>query len=202
MNNFWEMSDGQNAATGDKEYEAPSGNLDPIPDDSSVRAHIDEARWADTKDNYEYLSLRWRVDEPEEYANRVIFQKLWISDDDPNAKSADAAAKKRDRAKRMLATIDANCGGKLARKATRPTDDDLALALSNKPMTIKLKVWEMSGQNGEVNSGNWVCAVSPASKGVDVKPASARPASGNGGGNGGGRTRPPADDLGDDEIPF
>ncbi len=168
MSDFWEMSDGQSAATGDKEYESPSGNLDPIPDDSSVRAHIDEARWADTKDNYEYLSLRWRIDEPEEYANRVIFQKLWISDDDPNAKTADAAAKKRDRAKRMLATIDANCGGRLARKATRPTDDDLALALSNKPMTIKLKVWEMSGQNGEVNSGNWICGVSAPNKPTSI----------------------------------
>jgi len=133
--------------------------------------------------------------EPAEYANRKVFQKLWVTDDDPNAKDAEKAAKKRDKAKKMLAAIDANCGGKLAKTARKPTDDDLALALTNRPMTIKCMVWEMKGSDGTMNSGNWIAAVGAKSKGVDVKAAKPSPA----------RKAAPAssfgDDLGDD-IPF
>lgn len=173
---FWNLSDGESAATGEKEYEQPSGNLDPIPDGSSVMAIIDEAKWNETRDERaEHISLRWSVMEPAEFANRKIFQKLWVTDDDPNTKDADKMEKKRDKAKRMLAAIDANCGGKLARKAARPNDDDLALALTNKAMVIKCMVWEMKGSDGNMNSGNWIAAVSPKSKGVDVKAAKVAP---------------------------
>ena len=193
---FWDLSDGETAATGEKEYEQATGNLEPIPDGSSVLAIIDEAKWNETQnENAEYISLRWSVTGPEEYMNRKVFQKLWVTDDDPNTKDAGKMEKKRDKAKRMLAAIDANCGGKLARKAARPNDDDLALALTNKPMVIKCMVWEMEGSDGTMNSGNWIAAVSPKSKGVDVKAAKApapkpsSPASSFG------------DDL-DDDIPF
>jgi hypothetical protein len=192
---FWDLSDGESAATGEKEYEQESGNLSPIPNDSSVLAIIDEAKWQETRDrDAEFISLRWSVMEPAEYANRKVFQKLWVTDDDPNAKDADKAAKKRDKAKKMLAAIDANCGGKLAKKAGRPSDDDLALALTNRPMIIKCMVWEMKGSDGTMNSGNWIAAVSPKAKGVDVK-AAKEPA----------RKAEPAksafDDL-DDDVPF
>lgn len=193
---FWDLSDGETAATGEKEYEQPSGNLEPIPDGSSVMAIIDEAKWSETQnENAEYISLRWSVTGPEEYMNRKVFQKLWVTDDDPNTKDADKMEKKRDKAKRMLAAIDANCGGKLARKAARPNDDDLALALTNKAMVIKCMVWEMKGTDGTMNSGNWIAAVSPKSKGVDVKAAKAPAA----------KPSSPASSFGDDlddDIPF
>lgn len=200
---FWNLSDGESAATGEKEYEQPSGNLDPIPDGSSVMAIIDEAKWNETRDERaEHISLRWSVMEPAEYANRKIFQKLWVTDDDPNTKDADKMEKKRDKAKRMLAAIDANCGGKLARKAARPNDDDLALGLTNKAMVIKCMVWEMptaeidtSTGKPKMNSGNWISAVSPKSKGVDVKAAKAPAA----------KASSPASSFGDDlddDIPF
>jgi len=166
---FWDLSDGESAATGEKEYEQESGNLAPIPDGSSVLAIIDEAKWQETRDrDAEFISLRWSVMEPAEYANRKVFQKLWVTDDDPNAKDADKAAKKRDKAKKMLAAIDANCGGKLSKKAGRPSDDDLALALTNRPMIIKCMVWEMKDSDGTMNSGNWIAMVAPKSKGVSV----------------------------------
>jgi len=172
---FWDLSDGESAANGEKEYEQATGNLDPIPDGSSVMAIIDEAKWQETRDrDAEFISLRWSVMEPAEYANRKIFQKLWVTDDDPNTKDAGKMEKKRDKAKRMLAAIDANCGGKLARKAARPTDDDLALALTNRAMVIKCMVWEMKGTDGTMNSGNWIAAVSPKSKGVSVTAAKAK----------------------------
>jgi hypothetical protein len=190
---FWDLSDGESAATGEKEYEQESGNLSPIPDGSSVLAIIDEAKWQETRDrDAEFISLRWSVMEPAEYANRKVFQKLWVTDDDPNAKDADKAAKKRDKAKKMLAAIDANCGGKLSKKAGRPSDDDLALALTNRPMIIKCMVWEMKGSDGTMNSGNWIAAVSPKAKGVDVK-AAKEPAR---------KSSPIVDDIDDDDIPF
>jgi hypothetical protein len=42
----------------------------------------------------------------------------------------------------------------------------------NKMIIAKLKVWEMTGSDGKPMSGNWICAVSPKTKGVseDVKP--------------------------------
>lgn len=196
---FWDLDDGTSAATGEKEYEQPTGNLSPIPDGSNVLAVVDDAKWDMTREqDAEFISLRWSVIEPAEYANRKIFQKLWVSDDDPNAKDADKAKAKRDKAKRMLAAIDANCGGKLAKTPRKPTADDLALALTNKPMVIKCMVWEMTDRDGKSNSGNWISAVFSKAKGVSVA-AAAAPAK---------AARKPeparsfADNLDDDEVPF
>lgn len=184
---FWDLSDGESANTGEKEYEQETGNLSPIPDGSSVLALIDEAKWNETRDEQaEHISLRWSVIEPAEYANRKVFQKLWVTDDDPNVKDAAKMEKKRDKAKRMLAAIDANAGGKLSKVPRRPSDDDLALALTNRPMIIKCMVWEMGD-----NSGNWIAAVSPKAKGVsvaDAKPMAKKPA--------------PVPDVDDDDVPF
>jgi hypothetical protein len=192
---FWDLSDGSNAAqNAETEYEIPGGNLDPIPDGSSVLALIDEAKW-DAKDEADHISLRWSVLSPDEYKNRKVFQKLWVTDDDPMANDADKAAKKRDKARRMLAAIDANAGGQLA-KGGQPTDDTMTAALCNKPMVIKCMVWSMPDRErpGEVIEGNWIAAVAPSSKGIDVKPAKPKaptPAGGAGGA-----------DLGGDDIPF
>jgi hypothetical protein len=191
---FWDLGDGSSAADNpDKEYEIPGGgDMTPIPGGSSVLALIDEAKW-DDRNEAEYINLRWSIMAPDEYKNRKVFQKLWVTDDDPNAKDADKAAKKRDKAKRMLAAIDANAGGKLGKKGEMPTDDSLTMCLTNKPMIISLQVWSMPDreQPGEKIEGNWVSAVAPKSKGVDVKAAPApKP-----------KAAPPARDL-DDEIPF
>ena len=70
---FWDLSDGESAATGEKEFEQPSGNFDPIPNDSNVLAHIDEAKWDQTQNNDQYVSVRWVIDGPDEYLNRKIF---------------------------------------------------------------------------------------------------------------------------------
>jgi len=189
---FWDLSDGESANTGEKEYEQETGNLSPIPDGSSVLALIDEAKWNETRDEQaEHISLRWSVIEPAEFANRKVFQKLWVTDDDPNVKDAAKMEKKRDKAKRMLAAIDANCGGKLAKKAARPTDDDLALALTNRPMIIRCQTWEMKATDGSIKRGTWIAAVSPKSKGVSVAETKA-PA----------KKAAPVSDVDDDDVPF
>lgn len=197
---FWDLSDGSTADETGKEFDGGGGNFDPIPDGSNVLAEIDEAKWAE-KDGNEYVSLRWSVLDPAEYANRKVFQKLWLTDFDPGVKDKDKAVKKRDKARKMLAAIDANAGGKLVARSGKPDDDDLAQYLIGKPMIITCRIWEVEDRStGGTVTGNWVSAVAPKSKGVSVKEAApkAKQAQQGSGYGAGGR---PNNDL-DDSIPF
>jgi len=200
MSSFWQTSDNDDATKTDGSFESGGGNFDPIPEGSSVLAMPDEAKWDTPRDrSEEFISIRWSVIAPEEYRNRKIFQKIWVEDHNPQAKDETAAIRQIDKGKRMLAAIDANAGGKLARSAKRPTDQDLAVALISKQMVIKLGVWKMTNDRGEENSGNWVMAVNSKATGkVEAKPAAAvmaKPAA----------TRTPAPDFNDDlddDVPF
>lgn len=190
---FWSISTGEDLSQKpvQREYEAPSGDaLEPIPDGSTVLAYIKEAKWDEDKSGNRYVKIRWDVLEPASVAKRVVFQKLWVLDDDPNAKTADAAKKKRDNALKMLMAIDANCAGKLAAKGTIPTDDDLALALTSAQMLILCKVWSMKAADGSDMQGNWIAGVFPKnSRETKVPEGAGKPAFNA------------LDDL-DSEIPF
>lgn len=132
------------------EFSGPDFEL--IPAGTQALAYIEDAYIDVPKDNgAEYISLKWRIQKPESIANRLIFQKLRIWDDD---------GKKRNRALMMLAAIDQNSGGVISAQSNDPDDALLAKALLNKPMLIKLDVWEIDGK-----SGNWVCAVAPKPEG-------------------------------------
>ncbi len=159
---FWGLSDGEDAASSaNGEFDAGGGNLEPIPPETSVLAAIDEAKWDKDQQGNRFISLRWTVFQPEEFDNRKIFQKLWVTDADPRAK-ADKVNAKRDKAKKMLAAIDTNAGGKLLAKPIMPTDEAMTLHLTNKPMVVKVMVWNMKDQmTGEMMRGNWVGAVAP-----------------------------------------
>ena len=113
---FWDLSTGETAANTGTEYEVPSGNIEPIPAGSSVLAMIDEIKWDRKLSGEEFIAARWTVLAPEEYKNRKVFHKLWVTDADPGAKDETAAKNKRDKARKMLAAIDANAGGKLTAK--------------------------------------------------------------------------------------
>lgn len=120
------------------------GSLEPIPDGTKVRAIITEAKWDEYQD-VRHIKLRWDVVDGE-YKKRVIYQKVKVFESD---------ADKADRQKMMLAAIDANAGGKLAAlDKDEPSDVDLSAALCNKPMVIRLGVWEMNDKKG-----NWIQAV-------------------------------------------
>ena len=123
--------------------------IEVIPNDTTCVAMLDDAGWTEYQGE-EYINLRWSVLEPAVYKGRKIFQKVRVYDGD---------AKKADKAKRMLAAIDANCGGKLMASGEEPTDTSLAKALLNKPMHIKVMVWEMDDRKG-----NWISAVAPKAK--------------------------------------
>lgn len=156
---FWGLSEGGSATDNNTgAFDAGGGNMQPIPSDTNVLAAIDEAKW-DGEEGKQYISLRWSVLQPEEFENRKVFQKLWVKDADPRAKP-DKVAAKRDKAKKMLAAIDLNAGGKLLAKPVMPTDEAMTLHLTNKPMILKVMVWEMKdAMTGEMNRGNWVGAV-------------------------------------------
>jgi len=147
---FFKMSDGTAPETTGN-AEMGGGSLPPIPSGTQVKAMVTEAKWDDGGEFSErHIKLRWDVIEGE-FKKRVIFHKVRVGNSDAN---------KRDKAIRMLAAIDANCGGKVMELGGEPTDKDLMSNLCNKPMTIKLEVWEMERDNGEKMSGNWICAVS------------------------------------------
>lgn len=178
---FWNTSDGQKVDNSN-EYEAGGGDIEPIPNNTLLISMITEAKWAEYEGD-RYINLRWDVLEGE-YKNRVIFQKVRVIDDD---------AKRADKAKRMLAAIDANAGGKLFSTDSEPTDMQLAANLCNKPMMITVRIWEIKDDNGNIEKqGNWVAAVQ-GSTGAKPKPAQ-KPAQNQ-------QQQSKADDF-DDDIPF
>ena len=194
---FWDLSDGNTAADTPKEYEIPGGSMEPIPNNSDVLAIVDQAKWAE-KDGKNYIELRWSVMAPEEVKNRKVFHKLWVTDLDPNANDEAKGKAKRDKARRMLASVDANAGGNLTRTGDAPTDESMTMHLCNVPMVIKLMVWSMKGSDGTDMAGNWVSAVSPSDKPLQISneplpKTSAAPAAQQSGSS--------RRDL-DDEIPF
>lgn len=202
---FWDLSDDTSAAEKPQtEYEIPGGFSEPIPNNSDCLSTIKAVKWASKKDAHEkYVEIQWQVQEPKEYANRTVFQKLWVANLDPMAKSEEKAKQKRDKARKMLATIDLNAKGKLLASGDEPTDDSLAMALVDALCVIKVMLWEIDDpSNGETIRGNWVSAV----KGRDAETSTGDPlppkkTSGSSAGgqpsNGGGGF-----DIGDDDIPF
>lgn len=159
---IFKLSTGK-AATTNGNMDMGGGNLAPIPKGTKVRAIITEAKW-DTYEGVRYIKLRWDVADGE-YKKRVIFQKIKVFESSPE---------KADCQRAMLAAIDFNAGGKLARlEKDEPSDVDLASALCNKVMVIRLGVWEMGDK-----SGNWVNAVQGATQNA-TQAAPAAPAQAN-----------------------
>lgn len=171
---FFQKSD----TTGNGEFQLGGGTFQPIPDDTRVLAVCEEAK--NEIYNYsEYIKLKWRVSQPAEYANRVLFQKLQVYD-----------AAKQEAHRKMLAAIATNAGGKLfaaMEKDNEESPSDRSLTtLTNKPMVLLLGVWELEDKS---KNGNWVKAVSPRKpSGASAPVATPKPA--------------PADDLDDADIPF
>lgn len=164
---FWATSDGSSAQKTEGKFEMGGGDLAPIPDGTSVLAIAEEAKNDEYQGN-QYIKVKWRISKPAEYANRVIFQKVQVYDKD---------AAKADKAKRMLAAIASNAGGGLftsmeQRQENMPSDMSLT-QLCNRPMVLKMGVWELDDKS---KSGNWVQAVSPAKAGTAAASPAPAPA--------------------------
>ena len=154
MADFWELSDGDDVAKTGNKFETGGGNLDPIPDKTDCVAVIDEAKIENNQNGLKYISLRWSVVAPADYKNRKVFQKLWVFDQDPQAKNP---VIKQDKAKKMLFAIDNNSGGKLKASGKEPTSELLQASVMNKPMQIKINLMKRDDGTGM----NWISSVSP-----------------------------------------
>lgn len=172
---FWSTSDGKTIDTSGEFDSNPE--LEVIPENTCVpvmatefKIEPNEGEYSDQKDGSQLVKVRWDVYEGE-YKGRVIFQKLylWANED-----------KKRDKAIRMLAAIDANAQGGLMQSGQEPTEYAMAQALCNKPQIIQLGIWNKKekDENGQkVPGGNWVRAVYNKAKGAPAaKPAAQAPA--------------------------
>jgi len=192
---FWNLNDGSSVENNGA-FEMGGGDIEPIPGNTGCIAAIEEAKWDEYNED-RFISLKWRVMKPDEFAKRVIFQKVKVfgtsRDKDPQATA--------DKAKRMLAAVDQNAGGKLMKVQGEPSDTDLMTALVGKVMAIKVQIWELDkDDNGQVipkedrKRGNWISAVAPA-KGAAAKLKPAAPAP---------KPEPVADEVDDfdDNIPF
>lgn len=154
---FWQTSEGKSATDTTGKFES-NGGIALIPENTTCLAMITEANIAEYNGD-EYINLAWTVNKPDAYKNRKVFQKVRVFDAD---------TKKRDKALNMLAAIDKNAGGVLAQFNAAPTNVTL-LQIMNKPMLIKVMVWDMNDKKG-----NWVAAVSPRSTEEPV-PVQAKP---------------------------
>ncbi len=151
-----------NLSTGEAVKPTTSVNVEtktkPIPDGTILRVMITAAEWKEANEyNPRHILLRWDVIDGE-YKKRVVWHKVQVAHDDAN---------KRDKAIRMLSTIDMNCGGKLMAAGGEPSDMDLMMNLCNKPMQIKVKEWRIEKDRdgtpipeADQPCGNWVVAVS------------------------------------------
>ena len=194
---FWDLSDGDVANKDVKtEYEIPGGNMEPIPNDSDVFARIKDVKWASKRDAQEkFVEIQWQIEAPQAFKNRVVFHKLWVGDLDPSAKDEDKAKAKRDKARRMLATIDNHAKGSLMQSNDNPTDNGLALALIDARMVIKVMEWSIEDSaGGGTIRGNWVSGIK--SRGAETKVGDALPQKPSTPAHGGDSF-----DM-DDEIPF
>lgn len=138
--------------------EMGGGDFEPIPANTQVLAYVEDAK-IDEYQGDEKVKITWVVLQPEEFKDRKVFQNVKVFDE-----KAEVAAK----ARKMLAAIDFNAGGKLLATGQAPDDMNLMAALSMKQMVLKLAVWDMNDKKG-----NWVTSV--GAKGSSVPQAAPAP---------------------------
>jgi len=128
-------------STGD--YEQKGGGP-VIPEGTRVLATVEEIKTQTFADSsHESLNLKWRIEEPEEYNNRVFFQTIKINGTDPlsqyyNKDKQDTQIKD---AFRMLSAIDKNAGGNISKLMRKPTDEELAKYIVAAKMWVNLGVY-------------------------------------------------------------
>lgn len=186
------MSFFNNVDTTATNFEA-GGGFELLPEENFLAAIEEIKNESSSYDNSRYINAKWRIVKPEQYANRVFFQKIRVYDADQS---------KADRAKQMLAAMAVNAGGKLfsemqSRSETEPSDQSLA-TMTMRPMVVKLGIWTMKADETNDNkerSGNYVQAVSaPKQQHAPIQPPAQQQAP--------SVQAAPADVSFDDDIPF
>jgi len=142
-------------STGD--YEQKGGGP-VIPEGTIVLASVEEIKTQTFKDSkHESLNLKWRVEEPEEYNNKVFNQKIKNNGEDPQSQYYDAAKQesKIKSAQNMFAAIDANAGGNVKKLMRKPTDNELTQYI------VAAKMWVHMGVVGTTQIVRGVKAYKP-----------------------------------------
>lgn len=123
------------------EYEQKGGGT-LIPEGTRVLATIEEIK-TQTFDGstHESLNLKWRVEEPEEYNNRVFYQTIRINGSDPFGQYYDESKQEKQikDAFAMLSAIDKNSGGNIMKLMRKPTDAELSQFM------VAAKMWVLLG---------------------------------------------------------
>lgn len=197
--NFWWTSDGSDTretATGS--YESGGGGYELIPEKTGCLVDITNAAWKG-EEGQRKISVEFTIRRPEQLAGRKMWKALWVMDLSPYTlrdKGKGEAITERDKHKAILSNIDKMCGGKLSKNGRVPDDDDLALALVNKPASIRIMV--MTPKTGD--PFNYISEIKP--KG-DIEPT-VFAKTGGGGSQARRRPDPIDDDFADDgeDIPF
>jgi len=190
MGNFWTTDDGEDIrekVDADKDLPDNGGSFEPLPDKTKVLAIVTDAGIKE-KDGAQHAYAVLEIVKPEAYARRKLFPSFWVFDDNPNAADPE---KKRKNDKLRFTKLDASCGGKLARKNSAPSGDDIALAFTNKQVIVHVML--MTPKEDGKEPFNWYSDYWPKSakeiSEVDVKPRVQT------------KRQDHDDDL-DDEIPF
>lgn len=151
------------------------GGFELIPEGTVAKALLEDASykepetaWALRDTPNGIVEIQWRILEPAEFKNRIVFQKLhvhgsrsqekvkgelqWIDMDETIPKMVD----NKDKAIKhltMLMAIDMIANGE---RTIKNAKDDLD-SLKNNIMDIQLSTWKMGDREG-----NWVSAVTPS----------------------------------------
>ena len=128
-------------STGDYEQK---GGVTLIPEGTRVLATIEEIK-TQTFDGsrHESLNLKWRVEEPDDYNNKVFYQTIRINGSDPFGKYYDESKQEKQikDAFAMLSAIDKNSGGNVMKLMRKPTDDELSQFMVSAKMWVLLGVY-------------------------------------------------------------
>lgn len=189
MSGWWSV-DGEDLRNTSASDDLPSNSgFAPLPNNTKVLAIVDSAGIGE-KDGNRYAEATLTILKPEGYANRKLFPRFWIYDDNPSA--ADAK-KKRDNDMRRFVKLDASCGGKLAKSGKIPTDDDIALAMTGKQIIVNVML--MEPKDGK-EPFNWYSDYWPkGAKELSEAPARSAPKRQT-------QNASAFDDLDDSDVPF
>lgn len=206
---FWDLvSEVKSETTGAVEIAV---SFDPIPDGTTALAQVVAAKWKKAfQREDEYLEIQWEVLEPASLRGRKFFAKHWIKDEDMSQLDAEKRKKKLKNAFTLFANIDFNAGGKIvsymSSKQSWPSEDNINVALANKPMLIHVKEWEMAGNRGNWISAVWAKGAKETVEGKGAAPKASAPAKGGYDDNWGGaraQSQPMSQaNAQDDDIPF
>ncbi len=128
-------------STGD--YEQKGGGP-VIPEGTRVLATVEEIK-TQTFDGstHESLNLKWRVEEPEEYNNRVFYQTIKINGSDPLSQYYDESKQEKQikAAFSMFSAIDKNSGGNIGKLMRKPNDAELTQHIVAAKMWVHMGVY-------------------------------------------------------------